>query len=118
MPTLETLEKLLSLGDRYGWPWLLVIGGLGSAAFVARWGGRGIGTACRELLPEVKAILVSHRDLMVTANDQIPKQTAILEGLSAGHQESRAILVSIDSHVRTLIPTPSPVSGEPCSTRS
>ena len=115
----ENLKPLLELLERFGWP-LVALAGL---SWVILRTGRAIAAglcyAWARVEPYITGILSSHSDLMDTARDQMPKQTAILRQLSEGHIELRGgqksheeILKAIRDSVNRITPvdtaTPSP----------
>lgn len=114
MPNLETIERIFALADKYGSSWAALLIGSGLLVLGGRAATKGAKYVWLKVEPHFEGIFDAHRDLMVTAKDQIPRQTAILEGLAAGQRENTVLLSSIDSRVRTLV-APVPVSGEPCS---
>lgn len=98
----ETLEKVAQIAERFGWP----IVALAVLLFLAVRAGRVvIRGACyiwARVEPPILGILGSHQDLMDTAKEQMPKQTAILQELSTGQREHTTLLGEIHSTVRSL----------------
>lgn len=98
----QTIEKVAQIAERFGWP----IVALAVLLFLAvRCGRAMIRGACyvwARVEPPILGILGSHQDLMDTAKEQMPRQTAILQELSTGQREHSALLSSIHISVREL----------------
>lgn len=105
MPDLATLERLFALVDKYGSSWAALVVGSGLLVVAGRAVANGAKYIWGKAEPHVEGILGAHKDLMVTAKDQIPRQTAILERLSEGQHENAVLLASIDSNVKRFVPT-------------
>lgn len=98
----ETLRRVAEIAERFGWPVVALAVLLLLAVRCGRALIRGACYVWARVEPPILGILGSHQDLMETAKDQIPKQTAILQELSAGQREHSALLSSIHTSVRQL----------------
>lgn len=107
----ENLKPFLELLERFGWP-LVALGGL--CWVIVRTGkaiARGLCFVWTRIEPYITSVLASQSNLMDTASKQMPKQTAILQQLSDGHEQLRtgqathtALLASIRDTVNRITP--------------
>lgn len=91
------LNEFLALCEKFGWP--------AGLYFAYRAGKVVTAGACyvwSRVEPKLLGILSSHDDLMKTATEQMPKQTAILQELSAGQREHSSLLSQIHTSVRSM----------------
>lgn len=98
----ETLRELGLVAERFGWPVLLIAVGVWVSIKSGRAVANGICYAWERVEPYVTGLLGSHSDLMDTAKEQMPKQTAILQELSQGQRHHSDLLSSIHTTVKDL----------------